>query len=92
PKPGRGPVARATLYFLLRYPCRIDTAELPADRVTQLLDWHTAFPPEVYERTATLISVLRPRRHLRTPRRPEPAPRPPRLGRCHRLHRRTHPQ
>lgn len=47
----KGPVARATLYFLLRYPGVITDAraELPADRLPTLLAWHAAEPPAEYE-------------------------------------------
>jgi len=52
PDAGRliGRVARATLYFLLRYPGHIEPGELPAERLTQLLEWHDQFPPNDYER------------------------------------------
>lgn len=40
PSSGKGPVARATLYFLLRYPGLIDASEFPADRIGILLNWH----------------------------------------------------
>jgi endonuclease G, mitochondrial len=33
------------LYFLLRYPDRVDVDELPAERLDVLLDWHEQFPP-----------------------------------------------
>ena len=52
PSVGKGAVARATLYFLLRYPAVIgDVAgELQADRVPILLDWHEAEPVGEWER------------------------------------------
>jgi endonuclease G, mitochondrial len=52
PVAGLGPVARATLYFLVRYPGLIgDTAgELPADRLDILLSWHEQDPVSDYER------------------------------------------
>lgn len=52
PGAGKGIVARATLYFLLRYPGEIqaNAQELPADRLKVLLDWHRIFPPGEYER------------------------------------------
>jgi endonuclease I len=51
PKGGRGIVARATLYFLLRYPGEIDgTGEFLADRLPTLLRWHAGDPPGEYER------------------------------------------
>jgi endonuclease G, mitochondrial len=50
PQAGKGPVARATLYFLLRYPARVQADELPANRLAVLLDWHEQFSPGEYER------------------------------------------
>jgi endonuclease G len=50
PQAGKGPVARATLYFLLRYPDRVQVDELPANRLAVLLDWHEQSPPGDYER------------------------------------------
>jgi endonuclease I len=52
PVAGKGPAARATLYFLLRYPGHIgDTAgELSADRLEMLLSWHEQDPVTDYER------------------------------------------
>jgi endonuclease I/V8-like Glu-specific endopeptidase len=52
PASGKGAVARATLYFLLRYPGMIGDAarELPADRLALLLDWHRRHPVDLYER------------------------------------------
>lgn len=52
PHAGKGAVARATLYFLLRYPGRVGerSAELTVDRLQVLLNWHEAFPPDRYER------------------------------------------
>lgn len=49
---GKGAVARATLYFLLRYPGLIAAAggEFDAERLPILLAWHTAVPPDEYER------------------------------------------
>jgi endonuclease G, mitochondrial len=49
PQAGKGPVARATLYFLLRYPDRVQVDELPTERLAVLLDWHNQFPPGEYE-------------------------------------------
>ena len=40
PGAGRGAVARATFYFLVRYPGRIDPSEMQADRLKVLLRWH----------------------------------------------------
>jgi endonuclease I/V8-like Glu-specific endopeptidase len=52
PSDGKGAVARATLYFLLRYPGEIDRTakELTPDRIRILLQWHEAEPPGDYER------------------------------------------
>lgn len=52
PSNGKGAVARATLYFLLRYPSQVgDTnRELQQDRLTILSKWHSEFPPDEYER------------------------------------------
>ncbi len=52
PSFGKGPVARATLYFLLRYPGEINATakEYTEDRVLILLDWHRSDPPGRYER------------------------------------------
>jgi endonuclease I len=52
PKNGKGAVARAVMYFLLRYPGFIDDrpAELQAARLQTLLQWHQAEPVSEYER------------------------------------------
>jgi endonuclease G, mitochondrial len=52
PGAGRGPAARATLYFLLRYPGFVGDAEreLTQDRLALLLTWHEEDPVSVYER------------------------------------------
>lgn len=52
PNAGKGAVARATLYFLLRYPGVIGDAarELHADRLPILLAWHRAEPVGRWER------------------------------------------
>ncbi len=52
PTAGKGAVARAVLYFLLRYPGEINqtTKEYTADRLETLLAWHKAFPVSRYER------------------------------------------
>jgi endonuclease G len=52
PAAGVGPVARATLYFLLRYPGQIgdEAGELQRDRMGLLLEWHGANPVGEYER------------------------------------------
>ncbi len=61
PHAGKGAAARATLYFLLRYPGRVGerSAELTVDRLQVLLDWHEAFPPDRYEwhRNAAIFEI-----------------------------------
>jgi endonuclease I len=52
PANGKGAVARATLYFLLRYPGESNAVrkELLPERIEVLLDWHRQRPPSEYER------------------------------------------
>jgi endonuclease I/V8-like Glu-specific endopeptidase len=52
PSRGKGAVARATLYFLLRYPGQVgdENRELQKDRLHMLIEWHEQFPPDEYER------------------------------------------
>lgn len=52
PNAGKGTVARATLYFLLRYPHLIDdnAKELKKERIRTLIAWHEDDPPGEYER------------------------------------------
>ncbi|ADB19108.1 Endonuclease I [Pirellula staleyi DSM 6068] len=52
PNAGKGTVARATLYFLLRYPGEINssTSEYTPDRLETLLQWHQDHPVSEYER------------------------------------------
>jgi endonuclease I len=52
PKHGKGPIARATLYFLLRYPGEIGDAqrELRRNRLHVLLDWHRNSQVTTYEK------------------------------------------
>lgn len=52
PSGGKGAVARATFYFLLRYPGCIDATaeEYTGERIATLLRWHQAFPVDEYER------------------------------------------
>ena len=47
PMAGKGPAARSTLYFLLRYPrsVRRSRATVDAARIKTLLAWHEAYPP-----------------------------------------------
>ena len=49
PSGGKGPVARATLYFLLRYPGAVVSDEFEPERLAVLLAWHRAEPPAEYE-------------------------------------------
>ncbi|MEV7102971.1 endonuclease [Streptomyces atroolivaceus] len=51
PGHSKGAVARATLYFLLRYPGLIGDAEgeFPQDRLPVLLGWHESEPVSEYE-------------------------------------------
>jgi endonuclease G, mitochondrial len=52
PSNGKGEVARATLYFLLRYPGKINNTiqEYKIDRVETLLRWHQDFAITEHER------------------------------------------
>lgn len=60
PSSGKGTVARAVFYFLLRYPRAIqsdalegsgeDLRQLVAERLPLLLEWHGTEPPALYER------------------------------------------
>jgi endonuclease G len=50
PEQGKGQVARATLYFLVRYPGLVQAAEMPADRLDMVLGWHESNPVGEYER------------------------------------------
>ncbi len=52
PSHGKGLAARATVYFLVRYPGEINRtgAEYEEDRLPLLLAWHEAEPPADYER------------------------------------------
>lgn len=52
PANGKGPAARATLYFLLRYAKHIGDGdgEFQLDRLETLLEWHEAEPPGLWER------------------------------------------
>jgi endonuclease I/V8-like Glu-specific endopeptidase len=51
PEAGKGAVARATLYFLMRYPGEINNTakEYTEDRLATLLKWHRDAPPDLYE-------------------------------------------
>lgn len=52
PERGKGEVARATLYFLLRYPEEINktTNEYTADRIATLVNWHNTFKVTDHEK------------------------------------------
>jgi endonuclease I len=52
PNHGKGEAARATLYFLLRYPGQINrrSDEYEEDRLAMLLEWHRQEPVSDYER------------------------------------------
>jgi endonuclease G len=52
PTSGKGVVARATLYFMLRYPGEINrtSTEYEESRLAVLLSWHEQNPPSLYER------------------------------------------
>jgi endonuclease G, mitochondrial len=52
PKQGKGAVARATLYFLLRYPDELDQtlARMDFDRIANLIVWSNGDPVSEYER------------------------------------------
>jgi endonuclease I len=61
PVHGKGAVARATLYFALRYPRKMGDApkEMQSDRLDILLGWHAEFPPTDWEthRNAAIFAV-----------------------------------
>jgi deoxyribonuclease-1 len=48
PETGKGAVARATLYFLLRYPGKI--TRYSKEDIHMLLSWHQKFPVSLYEK------------------------------------------
>jgi endonuclease G len=51
PEEGKGPVARATLYFLVRYPDLINRPnEYDEERIEILKRWHRDSPPGKYEK------------------------------------------
>ncbi|WP_405977009.1 endonuclease [Streptomyces sp. NBC_00158] len=61
PSKGKGPAARATLYFLLRYPGRIgdEARELQRGALQMLLNWHRDHPVDLYEqhRNAAIAEI-----------------------------------
>ncbi|AXI08502.1 endonuclease I [Oceanobacillus zhaokaii] len=54
PEYGKGAVARAMLYFLLRYPDEIEASHKKEIDVSLLLQWHEDFPPGIYEKHRNL--------------------------------------
>jgi len=52
PSSGKGAVARATLYFLVRYPGHINKNEneYTINRLNTLINWHKEFPPSLYDK------------------------------------------
>jgi endonuclease G, mitochondrial len=50
PSAGKGAVARAVLYFLLRYPGAVESDEFEPERLPILLAWHAAEPADEHER------------------------------------------
>ncbi len=52
PVAGKGAVARATLYFLIRYPGIVgdQSREMQSDRLPVLLNWHKSQPVSIYEK------------------------------------------
>ncbi|MET3699723.1 endonuclease I [Bacillus oleivorans] len=50
PENGKGPAARAMLYFLLRYPDQIEPSFREKVDINLLLAWHQEFPPDLYEK------------------------------------------
>lgn len=59
PGAGKGPVARATLYFLLRYPGVIGDGdrEISPERLEELLGWHERDPVSEYERHRNFVTA-----------------------------------
>ena len=60
PANGKGAVARATLYFLARYPGEVHgSAELPAKRIATLVRWARREPPTLWEqhRNAEIFAI-----------------------------------
>jgi endonuclease I len=50
PENGKGTVARAMLYFLIRYPDQIEQDYKEKINNELLLDWHQKFSPTLYEK------------------------------------------
>lgn len=58
PGQGKGPVARAVLYFVLRYPGEVNSTdkEYEAGRLQTLIEWHKAHPVSTYERHRNAVA------------------------------------
>ncbi|WP_327019721.1 endonuclease I family protein [Aeribacillus pallidus] len=50
PEHGKGTVARAMMYFLLRYPNEIKKSSLKQINLSLLIHWHESFPVSIYEK------------------------------------------
>jgi len=50
PEYGKGTVARAMLYFLMRYPDGIEQSHKESIDLDLLVGWHQLFPPDLYEK------------------------------------------
>ncbi|WP_077324424.1 endonuclease I family protein [Virgibacillus siamensis] len=50
PENAKGAVARAMMYFLIRYPDEIEKSHRKKIDTNLLLDWHQKFPPTLYEK------------------------------------------
>ncbi len=67
PAGGKGPAARAVLYFLLRYPGQIGDhwSEYGPEHLESLLEWHREDPPGLYEKHRNQANFER--QHNRNP-------------------------
>ena len=50
PERSKGAVARATLYFLMRYPGLVEPHEMPRSTIEVLLKWNRENPPSLWEK------------------------------------------
>ncbi|CDQ41321.1 MULTISPECIES: endonuclease I family protein [Virgibacillus] len=50
PEYGKGTVARAMLYFMMRYPNEIESSHRESIDIDLLIEWHQQFPPDLYEK------------------------------------------
>ena len=59
PSQGKAEVARATLYFLLRYPNVVDNNEMPLERLPTIIKWAKSALPSDYEkhRNAAIFDI-----------------------------------